>query len=410
MRASSLLAVVGAAALAAACASPPAPVLRAPTPGAAQQPAAPTPEPAPRLVLTPARFADLPGWNADKIDEVLPALARSCARLARLGDTQTIGPDALGGQVAEWRAVCARAATLQPTAARAFFEAEFVPFALSNNAVREGLFTGYFEPELRGSLTRTPRYTVPLLGRPDDLVTIDLGAFRDELRGQRLAGRVEGGVLRPYEPRAAIVGGALGARARPILWVDNADDAFFLEIQGSGRVRLEDGRLLRVGFAAQNGHPYVPIGRVLIERGLMARENVSMQSIRAWLAANPTQAADLRNANPSYVFFRSIEGDGPLGSEGVALTPGRSLAVDRTFLPMGVPIFLDADDPLDATARVRRLLMAQDTGGAIRGPVRGDVFWGAGEQAAEQAGRMRSTGRAWILLPRSVAERRLRTS
>ena len=391
----------------AGCAAAPTPVVRAPAPSSA----APAPEqPAPRLVLAPARFADLPGWNADRVEEVLPAFARTCARLARLADTQTVGPDALGGQVADWRAACAALPSLAPATARAFFEREFIPFALSNNDTREGLFTGYYEPELRGSLVRTPRHNVPLLGRPDDLVTIDLGAFRDELRGQRLAGRVEGGALRPYETRAAIVGGALGNRARPILWVDSADDAFFLEVQGSGRVRLDDGRVVRVGFAAQNGHPYVPIGRVLIERGLMARENVSMQSIRAWLAANPAQAAELRNANPSYVFFRTIEGDGPLGSEGVALTPGRSLAVDRTFLPMGVPIFLDADDPLDASRRVRRLLMAQDTGGAIRGPVRGDVFWGAGELAAEQAGRMRSTGRAWILLPRSVAERRLRTS
>jgi len=393
--------------LLAGCAAAPTPVVRAPAPA----PAAPAPEqPTPRLVLSQARFADLPGWNADRVEEVLPAFIRTCARLSRLADTQTVGPDALGGQVADWRPACAALPSLSPATARAFFEREFMPFALSNNDVREGLFTGYYEPELRGSLVRTQRHTVPLLGRPDDLVTIDLGAFREELRGQRLAGRVEGGVLRPYEPRAAIVGGSLGNRARPILWVDSADDAFFLEVQGSGRVRLDDGRVVRVGFAAQNGHPYVPIGRVLIERGLMARENVSMQSIRAWLAANPAQAAELRNANPSYVFFRTIEGEGPLGSEGVALTPGRSLAVDRTFLPMGVPIFLDADDPLDAARRVRRLLMAQDTGGAIRGPVRGDVFWGAGELAAEQAGRMRSTGRAWILLPRSVAERRLRTS
>jgi membrane-bound lytic murein transglycosylase A len=392
-----------AAMLAACAASPPlAPVSQTPLPALA--------EPAPRLVLQPASYADLPGWNADRLDEALPALARSCARISRLPDTQTVGPDALGGQIADWRAACADLPRVAAGAARAFFERHFRPFTLANNQTREGLYTGYYEPELNGSLTRTPRYSVPLYGRPDDLVTIDLGSFREELRGQRLAGRVENGTLRPYAPRADIVEGALGARARPVMWVDNADDAFFLEVQGSGRVRLEDGRVVRVGFAAQNGHAYVPIGRVLIERGVLTRETVSMQSIRAWLAANPAQAAALRNANPSYVFFRVVDGDGPLGSEGVALTPGRSLAVDRTFLPMGVPIFLDADDPLDAAKRVRRLLMAQDTGGAIRGPVRGDVFWGAGALAAEQAGRMRSTGRAWILLPVSVAERRLRTS
>jgi len=371
---------------------------------------APAPEPPARLVLAPASFAELPGWNADRHAEALPALRRTCTRLARLADTQTIGTDALAGRVADWRAVCAGAQTLQPGDARPFFETNFRPFALANNAERVGLFTGYYEPELRGSLARTPRYSIPLHGRPDDLVTVDLGAFREELRGQRIAGRVESGALRPYEPRARIVEGALGPRGKPVVWVDDATEAFFLEVQGSGRVVLDDGRILRVGFAAQNGHPYVPIGRTLIERGALTRENVSMQSIKAWLVANPAEAAAIRNSNPSYVFFRLLEGDGPLGSEGVALTPGRSLAVDRNFLPMGVPVFLDADDPLDPAARVQRLLMAQDTGGAIRGPVRGDVFWGAGRDAEERAGRMRSTGRAWILLPREVAERRLRGS
>ncbi len=352
----------------------------------------------------------MPGWAADRHAEALPALMRSCARLARLPDTQTIGNDALAGRVADWRSACAAARDVSPAAARAFFEANFVPFALSNNDARDGLFTGYYEPELNGSLTRTPRFSVPLYGKPDDLVTVDLGAFREELRGQRIAGRVEAGALKPYDPRARIVEGALGARGKPLVWVDDATEAFFLEVQGSGRVVLPDGRVLRVGFAAQNGHPYVPIGRTLIERGALARENVSMQSIKAWLAANPAEAAAIRNSNPSYVFFRVVEGDGPLGSEGVALTPGRSLAVDRNFLPMGVPIFLDAADPLDPGARLARLVMAQDTGGAIRGPVRGDVFWGAGKTAEEYAGRMRAAGRAWILLPREVAARRLRLS
>ncbi len=371
---------------------------------------APAPEPPARLVLAPASFAELPGWNADRHAEALPALRRTCARLARLADTQTIGTDALAGRVADWRAVCAGSQNLPLGDARAFFEANFRPFALANNAEQAGLFTGYYEPELRGSLVRTPRYSIPLHGRPDDLVTVDLGAFREELRGQRIAGRVESGALRPYEPRARIVEGALGPRGKPVVWVDDPTEAFFLEVQGSGRVVLDDGRILRVGFAAQNGHPYVPIGRTLIERGALTRETVSMQSIKAWLAANPAEAAAIRNSNPSYVFFRLLEGDGPLGSEGVALTPGRSLAVDRNFLPMGVPVFLDADDPLDPAARVQRLLMAQDTGGAIRGPVRGDVFWGAGSDAEARAGRMRSTGRAWLLLPREVAERRLRGS
>jgi membrane-bound lytic murein transglycosylase A len=158
--------------------------------------------------------------------------------------------------------------------------------------------------------------------------------------------------------------------------------------------------VIRVGYAAQNGHPYVAIGRELIARGALTRETVSMQSIRAWLAAHPDEAAGVMNLNPSYVFFRTLDGDGPLGSEGVVLTPGRSLAIDRAFLAMGLPIWLDAEDPLDPAARLQRLVVAQDTGGAIRGVVRGDVFWGHGADAAERAGRMRSQGRYWVLLPR----------
>lgn len=283
------------------------------------------------------------------------------------------------------------------------------------------MFTGYYEPELRGSRTRGGRYTVPLYGRPADLVTVDLGQFRDELKGQRIVGRVRQGALRPYATRAEIEAGALhgikheDGGSLELVWVDDAVDAFFLQIQGSGRVVLEDGSVLRVGFAERNGHPYVAIGRELVAQGIMTREQVSMQSIREWLAANPDTAAELMNRNPSFVFFRTLPSstspeDGPFGSEGVPLTPGRSLAVDRNFLPMGLPIWLEADDPINSGQRLRRLLIAQDTGGAIRGPVRGDVFWGFGADAAERAGRMRSAGRYWILLPRDVAARQLRVS
>jgi membrane-bound lytic murein transglycosylase A len=220
-----------------------------------------------------------------------------------------------------------------------------------------------------------------------------------------LVGRVVDGTLRPYEGRAEIEAGALSGRARPIAWVDDPVDAFFLQIQGSGRVALAEGGEMRVGYAAQNGHGYVPVGRILAERGEIPREQVSMQSIRAWMARDARAAQDLMNANPSYVFFRELTGDGPIGSEGVALVPGRSLAVDRAHVALGVPVWLDAQDPLDEAKRVRRLLVAQDTGGAIRGVVRGDVFWGTGEEAAERAGRMRSRGRTWVLLPRDVAAR-----
>jgi membrane-bound lytic murein transglycosylase A len=373
---------------------------------APRAPVPPTAPPAPKLALAPAAFADLPGWTLDRHAELLPALARSCARLARLPDERDLG---LAGNARAWREPCAAAARIPAgdhAAARAFLETAFRAFAIADEANGpEGLFTGYYEPELRGSLTRGGSYTIPLHARPADLVTVDLGEFRPELRGQRIAGSVQDGALRPYAARGRINAGALDGRTDVLVWVDDPVDAFFLEIQGSGRVTLPDGRVLRLGFAAQNGHPYVAIGRTLIERGALTRETVSMQSIRAWLAANPRDARHVMETNPSYVFFRVIEGDGPLGSEGVALTPGRSLAVDRSFLPMGVPLWLDAEDPLDPTARVRRVVMAQDTGGAIRGVVRGDVFWGAGADAAERAGRMRARGRYWLLLPAGAGAR-----
>lgn len=365
-----------------------------------------TTPPPPHLVLTQARFGDLPGWTADRQGDAMVALQRSCRRILTMPDTQAVGPAGYARPAAAWRAPCESALAIDTNdhaAARALLEQNFVPFAAADNDRPEGLFTGYYEPELRGARAPDARYRVPLLGRPADLVTVDLALFKPEWKGQRITGRLDNGTLKPYPTRAEIEAGALRNAKSEIVWVDDAVDAFFLQVQGSGRVVFDDGSVLRVGYAAQNGHPYVAIGRELIARGALTRETVSMQSIRAWLAANPDQAASVMNLNPSYVFFRKLEGDGPLGSEGVVLTPGRSLAVDRAFLAMGLPVWLDAEDPLDPAKRLQRLVIAQDTGGAIRGPVRGDVFWGHGTEAAERAGRMRSAGRYWILLPRPDA-------
>lgn len=362
-----------------------------------------TTPPPPHLVLTPARFADLPGWSADRQGDGLAALQRSCTRILASAQDRAIGPTGFARSAASWRMACEQALQLDPAdhaAARAFLEREFAPFAATDGDIADGLFTGYYEPELRGARAPDARYKVPLHGRPADLVTVDLALFKPEWKGQRITGQLQSGTLKPYPTRAEIEAGALRNAKSEIVWVDDAVDAFFLQVQGSGRILFADGSVMRVGYAAQNGHPYVAIGRELIARGALTRENVSMQSIRAWLAAHPDEAAGVMNVNPSYVFFRTLDGDGPLGSEGVALTPGRSLAVDRAFLAMGLPIWLDAEDPLDPALRLQRLVVAQDTGGAIRGVVRGDVFWGHGADAAERAGRMRSRGRYWVLLPR----------
>jgi membrane-bound lytic murein transglycosylase A len=363
---------------------------------------APHPPVPPHLTVTPARFADLGGWQRDGVAEAVPAFLKSCAALAKLADDTPLKPPGVAGMAGDWRRPCADAAALAPATddtARRFFEAEFTPYALGDDGEPEGLFTGYFEPELRGARHRGGVYQTPLLRRPADLVMVDLGLFRPDWHGERIAGRVVDGRLTPFPDRAAIEDGALDAERLALLWVDDPVAAFFLQIQGSGRVRLPDGSMVLVGYDGQNGQAYVPIGRLLVERGALTRDEVSLETITAWLARHPGEAKALMERNPSYVFFREIKANGALGTEGVVLTPGRSLAVDADFIPLGAPLWLDAEQEND---RVRRLVVAQDTGGAIRGPVRGDVFWGFGAAAEAHAGGMRARGVYYVLLPRSV--------
>ena len=365
-------------------------------------PAPPTP---PALTLSPVAFAHLPGWRDDAHGQALAAFRRSCARLASRPAGEPLNGAGIGGTGADWRLPCAAARGIGEDAhavARHFFETWFTPYLALGNGGPEGLFTGYYEAELRGSRTRRGPYQVPIYGRPGDLVSVDLGRFRRDWEGRHIAGRVVVGRLVPMESRAAIENGALAARGLEILWVDDPIDAFFLHVQGSGRVVMEDGGIVRLGFAGRNGHPYRAIGRALVERGIIPKDLISMQSIRTWLKAHPRQGARLMASNPSFVFFRAVKGDGPTGAQGVALTPGRSLAVDRRFVPLGVPVWLDTTDPVDPSRPLRRLVVAQDTGGAIRGPVRGDLFWGFGAAAAERAGLMKQIGRYYLLLPKGT--------
>ncbi len=265
----------------------------------------------------------------------------------------------------------------------------------------DGLFTGYYEPELRGSRKRTAAYTVPLYRQPPDLVKV-------ETEGETQVGRMVDGRLRPYHTRKAIDGGVLAGQGLELLWLADPIDAFFLQAQGSGRVRLSDGGSLRVGYAASNGLPPTIIGRVLVERGELTKEAATMQTVRQWLRDRPAEATALMQMNARYIFFREIPGDGPLGALGVALTPGRSLAVDPKRLPLGAPLWLDTTYPTgtpEAGQPLRRLVVAQDTGGAIKGAVRGDLYWGSGEDALRYAGPMKQRGRYYLLLPKTVAER-----
>ena len=363
------------------------------------------PEPA---TLTPVGFDALPGWKADGAWSAVPALLRTCGGLADMPAGQSLGGNGdaarLAGTAGQWADICAAAEQLRPrddAAAQAFFEGYFQPYAMTVNRRSEALFTGYYEPEVQGARRRGGRYQTPILALPKDLVQ----APASQPNAPLSVGRMSNGQLVPYYDRAQIDRGALANRGLEIFWLTDPADAFFLQIQGSGRVRLPNGPIARVGYAGKNGQTYVPIGRLLVERGEMSADQVSMQSIRAWLATHPDKAKALMDENPSYVFFRELAGlptdEGAPGAMGVPLTPGRSLAVDPQVLPLGVPVYVETTDPLTGTA-LDRLTLAQDTGGAIKGALRGDLFCGWGPEAESRAGRMRQPGRAWLLLPRAL--------
>lgn len=373
-----------------------------------------SPQP-PSAIMTfrPVGFSSLAGWAADDHGAALAAFVRTCGKILAkdpaLPLDSTTGAASAYGTAADWQAVCASARNA--ASARLFFETEFTPFEVVGNEGSRSLFTGYYEPEIKGSLTQGGMYQSPLLGRPSDLQTIRLDAFDPALSGHTIRGRVANGRFVPYPTRADINEGALAGLAEPVMWLADPVDAFFTHVQGSARVTLPDGEIMRVGYAGKNGRPYTAIGRVLVDRGALPREGVSMQSIRAWLAANPDEARSILEANQSYVFFNAVpirdRKEGPVGAAGVPLTPGRSLAVDRHLHGLGAPFYLDGTVPgaSSEAETMQRLMVAQDTGSAIRGPVRGDFFWGSGDAAGERAGRMQHAGRLFVLLPNALAAR-----
>ena len=394
-----------------------------------------------RITLEALSYSDLKSWRRDDQSKAIPAFLRSCDKLDLLEDGAPANPqEALGdapggaslsGLADDWREPCRAARALLTTryadataalsAARGAFEYNFRPVLIVSTrkpapggrarrfgikVAREGLVTGYYEPIYPASTFRTVRFSAPVLRRPSNLVTVDLGAFRKEFAGQRIAGFVEDGALRPYPDHRAINSGAPDALA----WID-PNDLFFLQIQGSGRLRLQNGREIRIGFDGQNGRPYTAIGKILVDRGELTLDNVSMQTIREWLSkASAEDAQSLREANESYVFFRTLDDLpdpdlGPYGAGGVQLQPARSIAADRRYYAMGAPVWLSIPPVAGRTEGFSRLHIAQDTGGAIRGPLRADVFLGAGDQAGEEAGRLRAEGDMIVLVPRALAAR-----
>ena len=368
----------------------PQPPVKLPPP-AAPVPSAPSQQPPAAPLLTPVGFEVLPGWQQDDLRQAWPAFTASCRVL---------------GAKPDWKAPCAAAKQVDAgdgVAIRQYFETYFVPnMVRAADGADTGLITGYYEPMLHGSRKRGGAYQTPLYKVPDDLVTVDLASVYPSLKGMRLRGRLVGKTVVPYSTRAEIERARLPGKE--LVWVDDPVEAFFLEVQGSGRVQLDDsGDTVRIAYADQNGHPYKAIGRWLVEQGELTAGQASAQGIKAWIAAHPERRQELLNVNPSYIFFREERlpdpGVGPKGALGVPLTPNRSVAIDPSFLPLGAPVFLSTTEPA-GEAPVQRLVMGQDTGGAIRGAVRADFFFGFGDQAADNAGRMKQRGQLWVLLPR----------
>jgi membrane-bound lytic murein transglycosylase A len=376
--------------------TPPQPApLPQPAPQQAPEPA-PQPEstqpsaPPAKTAFVPGTFADLPGWSRDDLRAAWPAFQSSCSVI---------------GKRADWKEACSIARTVNAgdeRAVRLFFETFLVPHrVIAPDGSDSGLVTGYYEPLLRGARKQGGPYQTPLYKVPDDMLTIDLAGVYPELKGKRLRGRLQGRKVVPYASREEIARADFSGKE--LLWVDDPVEAFFLEVQGSGRVQLDSGETVRVAYADQNGHPYKSIGKWLIEQGELTSEQASAQGIKAWIAGHPTRRQELLNVNPSYVFFKEEKlpdpNVGPKGSLGVPLTPQRSVAVDPLAVPYGTVLWLDTTEPM-ATTPLRRAVMAQDTGSAISGAVRIDYFWGWGAQAETQAGRMKQPLRLWALWPR----------
>ena len=345
----------------------------------------PPPQPAPAgPYYLEYSFGALPGWERTALEPSLRAFLRGCERVTA----------ALSHACEVARGIPAD----DEQAARGFFEAHFTPYGvIAPEGKDTGLVTGYYEPLLEGSRSPGPHHRYPIFGVPEDLIVVDF----PELRHLRLRGRLQGRRLIPYYSRAEI--DAKSDLQAPVLaWTADPVELFFLQIQGSGQMRLDSGEHIRLGYADQNGHPYRSLGRFLVERGELALDDASMQGIKAWAAQNPQKLQEALNHNASYVFFRELPPqDGPIGALGVPLAAGYSLAVDRRVVPLGAPVYLETTRPLSEEP-LERLMAAHDTGGAIRGAVRADFFWGSGAQAGEQAGRMRQQGKLWLLWPRGA--------
>ena len=354
-------------------------------------------------------FSKLPGWDNANLRASLGAFQRSCGVFLKHDPERLVGSEFISMRAKHWYPACNAAMQLKNPSdneIRNFFQTWFKPFAMCNSKPVKGLFTGYYSPLFKGSLKKTPYYSVPIYGLPKQLITAHLNKFNAEFKNKKIIGRVVGQQLVPYYTSQQIDAGALDGVAPVIAWVHSPLERLTLGIEGSGIVKLTNGKKLVLGYAGENGAPYTAIAKVLIEKGVMTYDNASMQHIAEYFKQHPNQMQTILHRNKSFVFFTVLKQPDALGAQGIALTPGYSMAVDRHWLPMGAPLWLTTTRPNeDGTTqkKLHRLMIAQDTGGAIRGPVRGDFYWGAGERAAAIAGRMKNHGYYWVLLPKEIA-------
>jgi membrane-bound lytic murein transglycosylase A len=363
-------------------------------------------EPAAEMTLSQTDYRQLPSWEQDDHSRALLAFRLSCTEILRRDPQSDFNAGLKSVALQQWQRACQAAMKIhQPDqlTARRFFETWFAPYHVSNEGKHEGLFTGYYMPLLHARLKPSKKFSIPIHALPNDLVKVDLGLFRPEFAGKSIVGQVRNNMLFPYPDRKAIIEGMINGKARTLAWSDNPIDVFFAQVQGSAVIELPNKRRFIIGYAGDNGRRYSSIGKILVTNNELTRQTVSMQSIRIWLANHPDQVNAILNQNASYVFFKVLPDKNPLGTEKVPLTPERSLAVDNRYIPFGAPVWLSTaipDESSESLLPFHHLLIAQDTGGAIKGVVRGDVYWGTGDKAEFIAGHMNSPGEYWILLPK----------
>ena len=372
------------------------------------------PPPPPRhdqLKLKKVGWTELPGWADDRHAEAVPAFLKSCAAIAKLKDDEPVGHDGHGGKAKQWRKACAAATKLAATdhaAARAFFEAEFVPFSAAGKAGTEGKLTGYFVQEVRASRTKGGKYQHPIYARPKDLVMIDLSKHIPDAHGRRIWGRLDNGTVVPYHTRPEIRAGKLAGQGLEIMYADDPVDVLFAHIEGSAKALMNDGTVVWLEFDGKNGRAYRGVGGVLKSLGVLEPPyNGTMPGIRKWFTDNPKRVDEILDQNHSFVFFKESAHPGAMGSQMVVLTAQRSLAIDRAFVAHSTPIWVETRAPIPGASGSepwRQLLIAQDTGGGILGAVRGDIYWGDDKAAEERGGRMGGPGKMWFLLPRGVTK------